>query len=65
MGREIKCRKCNDIIRSKFRHDLVECKCKAIYIDGGDDYTRIGGEDTDILLNRNDEWISLKDLKAK
>lgn len=39
---KIRCKKCGSVIESRERHDLVECKCKAIYIDGGNDYTRIG-----------------------
>lgn len=36
--------KCNDIIESKHVHDLQKCKCGASFIDGGDKYTRIGGD---------------------
>lgn len=43
MGAKIKCLKCGDVIQSRYRHGLVPCKCGAIFIDGGDDYTRIGG----------------------
>jgi len=35
MRNKIKCRKCNDIIESKSRHDFVWCKCKAVAVDGG------------------------------
>ena len=48
MGKKIKCRKCKSVIESKSRHDFVWCKCKAIFIDGGNDYTRIGGNFEDI-----------------
>lgn len=41
---KIKCLKCNDIVESKHIHDLRRCKCGAIFIDGGDKYTRIGGD---------------------
>ena len=43
MGQKIKCKKCGDIIESKHRHDFVVCKCKSCYVDGGNDYSRIGG----------------------
>ena len=41
---KIRCLKCNDIIESKHVHDLQKCKCGASFIDGGDKYTRIGGD---------------------
>ena len=41
---KIKCLKCNDIIESKHIHDLQECKCGACFIDGGNQYTRVGGD---------------------
>lgn len=39
-----KCGKCGDIIESKTRHDFVKCKCGAIFLDGGLDYCRRGGD---------------------
>lgn len=36
------CHKCNDVIESKSRHDLVWCSCKNIYVDGGKAYQRLG-----------------------
>lgn len=41
---KIKCLKCNDIIESLSVHDFRECKCKFCFIDGGNQYTRIGGD---------------------
>ncbi|MBR3697379.1 MAG: hypothetical protein IKM97_03840 [Clostridia bacterium] len=41
---KIRCLKCNDIIESKKLHDCVSCKCGACSIDGGNQYTRIGGD---------------------
>ncbi len=41
---KIRCLKCNDIIESKDLHDCVSCKCGACSIDGGNHYTRIGGD---------------------
>ncbi len=41
-----KCKKCNDIIISAYRHDFVECKCGAIAVDGGQDYLRRIGSST-------------------
>jgi hypothetical protein len=39
----IQCKLCKDIIKSNYRHDFKYCKCGAIFIDGGYDYTRLGG----------------------
>lgn len=44
MGQRIKCRKCGDTIESKSRHDFVYCQCHSIFIDGGNDYCRYGGD---------------------
>lgn len=41
---KIKCLKCNDIIESLSVHDFKYCKCGACSIDGGNEYTRIGGD---------------------
>jgi hypothetical protein len=42
-----RCKKCKTVIQSKFRHDFVECKCGAIFVDGGEDYYRRGGNPED------------------
>lgn len=42
------CKKCNYVVFSRSRHDLRYCYCKSIFIDGGFDYIRIGGDDKDI-----------------
>lgn len=42
------CRKCNDTVESKHRHDMVWCKCGAIAVDGGQDYLRRTGKPSDI-----------------
>lgn len=49
-----KCKKCKDEIQSVHRHDFKWCKCKGIFIDGGVDYLRRGGqlenlEDTSVI----------------
>ncbi len=41
---KIKCLKCNDIIESLSQHDFKYCKCNSCSIDGGTQYTRIGGD---------------------
>jgi len=47
-GLKIKCMRCEDIIRSMHRHDMVVCACGAIAIDGGADYTKVTGNIWDI-----------------
>lgn len=42
------CAKCGENIVSKTRHDFVECKCGSIFVDGGQDYLRRGGQMGDI-----------------
>lgn len=60
MEKKIRCKKCGDVIESQSRHDLVFCSCGAVYIDGGNDYLRFGGNKEDIQiiqkqLERNDK----------
>lgn len=44
-----KCLKCNDEIESMHVHDFKYCKCGTIFVDGGKDYIRRGGELGQIL----------------
>lgn len=37
---KIRCKKCGDIIESKYCHDYVECSCGACAVDGGHQYLR-------------------------
>lgn len=54
MGERIRFEKCGDILQSKHRHDFKMYKCKSCFIDGGDDYCRVGGKKEDI------EWLDRK-----
>ena len=54
MGAKIRCKKCGDILESKYRHDFKMCSCKSCYIDGGNDYCRVGGNKEDY------EWFYLR-----
>jgi hypothetical protein len=45
MQEGIRCKKCGDVIHSRYVHDFRHCKCEAVFVDGGRDYTRIGGSD--------------------
>ncbi len=44
-----KCADCGDIIESTNRHDFRNCKCGAIYVDGGLDYMRRVGDPEKII----------------
>lgn len=37
---KVKCKKCNDTIESKHRHDFVYCNCMSIAVDGGKNYLK-------------------------
>ena len=37
---ELICKKCNDVIYSKHRHDFNYCKCGSVAVDGGLSYLR-------------------------
>jgi len=52
-----KCKLCGDVIESTFRHDFVRCKCGAIFVDGGKDYLRRGGESDNIIEMSETEEI--------
>lgn len=48
----VTCKKCDDFIVSKHRHDFVTCTCGAISVDGGQEYLRrIGDPETIIDLS--------------
>ena len=56
-----RCKNCGDVLHSKHRHDWVCCRCfrntdgrTGIFIDGGDDYCRVGGN-PDHYENLKDE----------
>lgn len=40
----LKCPRCGDEIYSNTRHDFQWCTCHGIFIDGGWDYRRSGGD---------------------
>lgn len=50
------CAICEDIIESTHVHDFRYCKCRAIFVDGGREYLRRGGNLEDIIeLSETDE----------
>ena len=48
----LKCKKCGETIVSKHRHDMRWCKCGACAIDGGRDYCKITGNESDFEIVR-------------
>lgn len=52
------CRKCKDVIESVHRHDFVSCKCGAIFIDGGREYFRAGGDFGSLIdLSKTEDYV--------
>jgi hypothetical protein len=40
----LQCLDCGEIVVSLHRHDWRSCKCGKVFIDGGRDYVRYGGD---------------------
>jgi hypothetical protein len=40
----IQCPKCCDVVFSRARHDMRQCSCGAVAIDGGASYTKVSFE---------------------
>jgi len=53
----IRCKKCGDIIESKFQHDFVTCSCGSVSVDGGHYYLRRVGDFGD--------WEELSETEGK
>ena len=43
------CNRCGAEIESRSRHDFQQCQCGAIFVDGGHDYLRRGGNKEDLV----------------
>lgn len=57
--------KCEDFMESKHRHDFVQCKCGASFLDGGDEYFRAGGYTCGVpsdLMTAEEFWEYLDEL---
>jgi len=54
-GPRVKCLECGDVLRSYHRHDFVNCRCGITFVDGGADYTRIGGSGHILIEEDGDE----------
>ena len=49
IANKIQCKKCQDIIESRYTHDFVWCKCGSVAVDGGKSYLRRCGEPDDMI----------------
>jgi hypothetical protein len=61
-----KCLNCGDILVSKHVHDWVACSCfshnTGIFIDGGNDYWKYGGNLSHLARFVNRQWVPVIDL---
>ena len=60
ISNKIKCKKCGDVIESKYRHDFEICSCwdeegNGCAVDGGLDYLRRLGSSWEDLSEYSDE----------
>ena len=55
MRNRAKCRLCGDIIESFARHDYVECSCREIAVDGGDQYFKAAARNFENFIRIDDE----------
>jgi hypothetical protein len=59
----LRCNKCGDIIVSYHRHDFKWCKCSSIFVDGGLDYGRYGGNPEDMTNVSEYRFKTLEEAK--
>lgn len=62
---KIRCKKCGDIVESKYRHDFKMCKCESVGVDGGHDYLRRTGnredyEELSVAEEIDVDWSSIR-----
>ncbi len=44
---KVRCKKCDTVLISRFRHDFQQCNCdNETFTDGGNDYKRYGGKES-------------------
>lgn len=56
----VQCNKCKDIITSVNQHNMVYCKCGAVFVDGGSWYGRFGGMDLNDIINLSEPFDDVK-----
>ena len=54
------CHSCGDTIFSRARHDCRPCSCGKVFIDGGFDYLRVGGENLDKIIHKTINILQTK-----
>lgn len=54
-----RCLQCNDTVESETRHHLAFCACGKMFVDGGQEYLRRGGED----LSKIEELSIIEEVK--
>lgn len=60
MGK-VKCLCCGEILESRHCHDFQNCKCEnQTFVDGGNDYLRIGGKDLGQIVVINEDGTEWK-----
>ena len=58
-----KCAHCGDEIFWNTHKKLIHCKCKAIYVDGCEDYIWVGGNKEDYkLISLNYEMVMISKM---
>lgn len=65
MRNRARCALCNDVVESLHRHDFVQCSCQAIFVDGGQDYWRRGGEPQNFIEMDDSEPPPLPKMRPK
>ncbi len=53
------CMRCQDEVVSRHRHDFRSCRCGAMFVDGGKEYLRRGGDLTYIMDTSLHGWVDL------
>ena len=63
MKNRIACLECGEVLWSKFCHDLKSCECSnESFVDGGNDYQRVGGMDMRKILFLSESSPDLQSL---
>lgn len=54
---KIRCRKCNDVIQSRYTHEYKRCKCGEVAVDGGLEYLR--------RIGAREDWEELSEYEEE
>lgn len=50
IANKAQCKKCKDIVESRWGHDYVRCSCGEIAVDGGKEYIRRTAKSLDNII---------------